>query len=303
MHQTTLSKLKTTMTQNIINHTKNKVNSSTDMCKRYVLYLFVMLIAVTVSAKPSLARSPSKYNINQSILGTGKMAVNNSAPENAEEFDEYDDEYETIAKQAGPRSIPDPWEKANRKAYKLNNKMDIIVVNNLIATYRKMPGIIKTGLTNTLFNISEPRNAFNFFLQKKPREGFASIWRCLINTTIGLGGTLDVANELGLEKQYNDFAKTLARYNAPPGPYIVIPFMGPASARNALGLCVDVFLDPLLYLAPMYVYRTEVTLTLIQAKNKMSDFEKMLRKNTLDPYVSLKSAFAQFIEEEQATQD
>src|SRR5690606_9502050 len=108
--------------------------------------------------------------------------------------------------------------------------------------YRQVtPDPIERGLDNAFRNLQEVRNLLNQLLQGKPVEAASDTARFLVNTTAGLAGFFDVASHMGLERHEEDFDQTLAVWGVPQGPYLVMPFFGPRSARGVAGFAVDAY--------------------------------------------------------------
>ena len=136
--------------------------------------------------------------------------------------------------------VYDPWEGYNRWMYDVNARVDRYVLTPVADTYtRFVPQFIRSGFRNLYLNYFEVSNLLNAMLQGRPVLAARVTGRLLINTTLGLGGVLDPAKELGLPRQREDFGQTLARSGVQPGPFLVLPLMGPSTLRDGTGLGVD----------------------------------------------------------------
>jgi phospholipid-binding lipoprotein MlaA len=134
----------------------------------------------------------------------------------------------------------DPLEGFNRRVYKFNAKFDKYVFLPVAKTYRAVtPDIVEGGVLHFFSNLSEVGTFFNSALQLKGKKAAITAGRFGANSTLGLLGTLDVAKKMHLPRQSEDFGQTLASYGLGPGPYLVIPFLGPSSLRDASGKIVD----------------------------------------------------------------
>ncbi len=144
-----------------------------------------------------------------------------------------------MAEDAG--AIPgDPWESFNRRMQAFNDGADRIVLKPLATGYRAvMPDPFERGVSNFFVNLGTPRVAINQLLQGKPKLAVADTGRFLINTTIGLGGILDAAGDMGLEAHDEDFGQTLAKWGVGSGPYLVLPIWGPSTLRDGFSDIVD----------------------------------------------------------------
>ncbi len=139
----------------------------------------------------------------------------------------------------------DPWENFNRGTHEFNNFFDKYLLSPLAKGYRIVfPKEVRVSFRNFLSNLSEPWTSINSVLQGDIKNTGNSIGRFLVNSTIGILGFFDVATQIGLEKQKEDFGQTLAVHGVEPGPYLVLPFLGPSTLRDALGKVVSFVGDP-----------------------------------------------------------
>ena len=134
----------------------------------------------------------------------------------------------------------DPWEGFNRGTHKFNDVLDRAVMKPVAQGYVKViPAFAREGVNNFYDNLEDINTSLQNFLQGKPKEGFSDAGRFLVNTVFGIFGLWDVATPLGLEKHYEDFGQTLGKWGVGPGPYLVLPFFGPSSLRDAPAKVVD----------------------------------------------------------------
>ena len=135
----------------------------------------------------------------------------------------------------------DPWEGMNRRIYNFNAIFDNVIFLPVVQAYEFVtPVVVQNGITNFFRNLTEITNLTNSLLQFKIEKAVITFGRICINTTVGIGGLIDVATiNDGLERQDEDFGQTLGFYGLGPGPYLVLPILGPSSARDAAGLAVD----------------------------------------------------------------
>ena len=139
----------------------------------------------------------------------------------------------------------DPWENLNRGTFAFNQTFDKYLLAPLAKGYRLIfPAEIRTGVRNFLSNLSEPWSSINSALQGDLKNTGNTLARFIINSTIGILGIFDVATEIGFEKQKEDFGQTLAVHGVGPGPYLVLPFLGPSTVRDALGKVTSLYADP-----------------------------------------------------------
>jgi len=135
----------------------------------------------------------------------------------------------------------DPWEPMNRRIYNFNAIFDNYVFLPVVQAYEfVLPGFAQTGITNFFNNLTEVTNLMNSLLQFKFVKAVNTVGRIVINTTVGLGGLIDMAKlNDGIEREDEDFGQTLGFYGLGPGPYLVLPILGPSNVRDTAGLAVD----------------------------------------------------------------
>lgn len=134
----------------------------------------------------------------------------------------------------------DPFEPFNRSVHNFNQKLDDAVLKPVATAYHdNLPSPVRTGVHNFFGNIEDAWSMVNSLLQLKVTDAIESFFRVTINTTIGMGGLLDWATEMRLEKNREDFGQTLGHYGMPPGPYLVLPVLGPSTVRDTAALPVD----------------------------------------------------------------
>jgi phospholipid-binding lipoprotein MlaA len=129
----------------------------------------------------------------------------------------------------------DPWESWNRSIFNFNDSLDAGLVKPITTAYTNfIPPLARTGVHNFFTNLTGFWTVINTTLQLKPQAALESFFRVTINSTMGLGGILDVASDMNLEHRTSDFGQTLGHYGVPPGPYLVIPFLGSSTLRDTL---------------------------------------------------------------------
>lgn len=134
----------------------------------------------------------------------------------------------------------DPWEGLNRSMYKFNYELDRFVLLPVVAGYETaVPDFARTGVSNFFGNLREIRTFYNCLLQAKGKKSLVTLGRFLTNSTIGIGGLFDPATAFGWRRENENFDSTLATWGVDTGPYLVLPVLGPNTARSAGGLAVD----------------------------------------------------------------
>lgn len=146
-----------------------------------------------------------------------------------------------IAMPVQAATVSDPLQPINRTTHEFNSVVDTLLVKPLALSYQKLvPRPVKTGVRNFFGNLNDVRVTFNDLLQLKFGQAAQDLGRFAINSTLGVGGLMDVADPaFGLEKNRQDFGMTLAHYGVESGPYVVLPLLGPSTVRDAFGLTVD----------------------------------------------------------------
>lgn len=187
----------------------------------------------------------------------------------------------------------DPWEKMNRQTTAFNDVVDQYFMEPVARGYRKVtPEPVREGISNVFSNLGEPRNFVNNALQGKGRSALASLYRLIINTVFGLGGIFDVAGSVaGVAEESTGFGTTLGVWGVPQGPYLVLPFVGPSSVRDAPGFVVDQVAYPLNYYCEEgWVYWTVSGVHAVSVRSELLPLTDTL-KNSVDPYVMTREAY------------
>ena len=195
---------------------------------------------------------------------------------------------------AGPVNPRDPFESFNRKALQFNEGVDAIVLKPVATIYRaKVPPIVRTGVSNFFGNLSDGWSFVNSALQFKFGNAAENFMRLNVNTFFGLGGILDIASDLNIERHREDFGQTLGRWGVPAGPYIMLPILGPSTLRDALAISIDRRGDPVHYVDP---FRDRYELYGLRAVNQRSNSLRVgtvLEEAALDKYTFIRDAHLQ----------
>jgi len=191
------------------------------------------------------------------------------------------------------RTESDPWEPMNRTLYSVNTTIDKVSLKPLAKGYEKVvPRTARTGVTNFMKNLVTPRSAVNNFLQGKPRAGFTELSRFLLNSTFGIGGLLDIATDTGIEARREDFGQTLAVWGVPSGPYVMLPFLGPAMLRDAVAWPVEIMSSLLYHYDNSSVRDKLYILRSIELRERLFAVDRLL-DDSKDPYITLRESFLQ----------
>ena len=188
--------------------------------------------------------------------------------------------------------VNDPFEEINRKTYAFNEKLDEILVKPIAETYSKAPPKIKNGVTNFFNNLEEVDTFINQLLQGKPKKSLNDLTRFIINTTIGIGGFIDVASKMGLQRHEEDFGQTLAVWGVSEGPYIMLPFLGPSTLRDTVSRPVSSFLSVSFHMTETDVNIALKSIDALETRERLLDVESLLSG---DKYSFVKDAYIQSI--------
>ncbi len=184
----------------------------------------------------------------------------------------------------------DPYEGINRKIYSFNDSVDSYVAKPIADVYRFItPQFMQTGVSNFFNNLKNINVVINDTLQAKFGQAAQDTGRLALNTTLGLGGLFDVAKHVGFEQNDEDFEQTLAVWGVPQGSYLVLPFMGPTTARGIPGSVFDTATNPTTYVGwpVQLVY-------MLNARANAEGALKFIDEAALDPYVFTRESFLQW---------
>ena len=159
----------------------------------------------------------------------------------------------------------DPLERINRFTYGFNARFDEHVFLPVANGYRRVPGPIRAGVHNFFRNLSEVTSTINYGLQWRLGNGARSLGRFVINSTIGIGGLFDVATKLKLSNEQTGFSATLSTWGVHPGPYLVIPLLGPSTFRDGFGFMADYGIEYGVNVANLYRGNKTYPLGLVNA--------------------------------------
>lgn len=185
----------------------------------------------------------------------------------------------------------DPMESFNRTMWDFNwDVLDAYILRPVTIAYvTVMPDFARSGLMNAALNLEEPGNFFNNILQGKFGEGMDSLARFVLNSTVGLLGTIDVASKIGIERQEEEFGEVMGVWGAGTGPYLMIPAMGPSDARNLSGDIVDGMYYPMAILNTNFSIARFVVKGLENRAALISQEPQL--EQSLDPYAFVKNAY------------
>jgi phospholipid-binding lipoprotein MlaA len=194
----------------------------------------------------------------------------------------------------GAHDPSDPWEGLNRKTYAFNDALDRAVLKPAAKGYVNVTTpFVRARVSSFFANLADINTGLNDVLQGKLPYAINDFGRIVVNTTFGVGGLWDVASGLGVDKRDEDFGQTLGWWGVPPGPYFVIPLLGPSTARDAPARIVD----------PQYFYSRAIDdsalawglwgLDVVQTRAQLLKASNVLEQAALDPYLFVRDAWLQ----------
>lgn len=188
----------------------------------------------------------------------------------------------------------DPLEKFNRGVAEFNDGVDAVVLKPAATAYRNvLPPRVRTGVSNFVGNLTDGWSAVNSALQLKIGDAAENFMRVNVNTVLGLGGLIDIASELNIERHREDFGQTLGRWGVPAGPYLVLPLLGPSTVRDTVALPVDGVGDPLGKVAPIPARNSLYALRLVNARSNLLRAGAVLDSAAIDKYSFTRDAYLQ----------
>lgn len=188
----------------------------------------------------------------------------------------------------------DPFERFNRNMMAFNDGVDRVALKPAATVYQTVvPPLARTGVSNFFGNLGDAWSAVNSALQFKFGDAAENFMRLNVNTFFGLGGILDIASELNIERHKEDLGQTLGRWGVPAGPYLVIPLVGPSTLRDAIALPFDRRADPLAQVDPWGTRYSLYTLRVIDARSNLLRVGTVIDEAALDRYTFTRDAHLQ----------
>lgn len=198
-----------------------------------------------------------------------------------------------LSDEVGETGDGDPLEGLNRYFLELNNALDLLIFRQFAEAYRLVvPDGVKRSVTNFVRFAKTPVILANDLLQGDLERAQITTSRFVVNAVIG-AGFFDVASDSGLPYHEEDFGQTLAVHGVDSGPYIVLPLLGPSTARDGAGQVVDILLDPLTYVLPFAASAGRTGGEAVEARERNLDTLDEIRRDALDEYARIRSLWQQ----------
>lgn len=190
--------------------------------------------------------------------------------------------------------VRDPWEPMNRRVYQFNDAVDTMAIKPAAEIYAKvLPSFVRTGIHNFLGNLSDVWSMANSAMQLKGQATAETFMRINVNTFLGLGGLLDVASEMRLEKRKEDFGQTLGYWGVKPGPYLVLPLLGPSTLRDTLATSVDFKGEPSRIFTDEATRNSLSVTRVLDVRADLLNTVDVIKAASLDPYTFVRDGYLQ----------
>jgi phospholipid-binding lipoprotein MlaA len=188
----------------------------------------------------------------------------------------------------------DPFEDINRTVYGFNETVDDNLLEPVSRAYKDhVPEVAQDGVSNFFSNLRDVSTLANQILQFKPVESIETLGRILVNSTIGLGGLFDVASDMGLTTDDEDFGQTMGVWGVEEGPYVVLPLLGPSTVRDGAGLFVDTTSDAnMIDKTEGIGFISSSAINIIDKRVELLPVTDMLDLSD-DPYTMMRSSYLQ----------
>jgi len=188
----------------------------------------------------------------------------------------------------------DEAEPFNRTVFDVNMALDKAILKPIAFVYKEgVPMEGRQAVGSFLSNLRTPVIFANDLMQGEWDRAWTTLVRFAANSTFGIGGLVDVAQDMGFQKHDEDFGQTLAVWGVQEGPYLMLPLFGPSNPRDAVGRVVDMVLDPLTWYAPDWASYSRFGLTAVHSRAEHYDELNDLEKSSLDFYAAIRSLYRQ----------
>jgi phospholipid-binding lipoprotein MlaA len=274
---------------------------------KYIILFFISFLVMSLSCYAQEVQDQTKTEIAKTVPTNTTKTVQTSTAEtaqtkttepndyiNEDDLNDYINGDEDVD-QAVLATQKDPYEKLNRTIFKFNETIDDAFIKPIAKTYNAlMPRPLNTAIHNAFNNLSEMPTVVNDLLQFNFYQATSDGWRFAVNTTVGIGGALDVAEKIDLARHYEDVGLTLAKWGWADSNYFVIPFLGPSTIRDTICLVPYYYMTIFPYIHPWWPKRYLLLgLRYIDIRAHLLRFERVYEEIAIDPYVFMRSAYLQ----------
>ncbi|NOY63544.1 MAG: VacJ family lipoprotein [Gammaproteobacteria bacterium] len=255
----------------------------------------LFFLAVACVCLPPIA-SAQHIDASHIQLAALEQVANESA-----QLDIDDDEFDALFDDAfddevgdNQLAVADPMEPFNRAMFWFNDRLYFYLFKPVAKAYRVVPEPARVSVSNFFSNLATPIRFLNALFQLKFKDAGVELTRFTVNSTVGILGLFDPAKDMGFTRKDEDFGQTLGEYGVGPGFYIVLPFFGPSSARDGIGMLVDGYADPVLYgTDDALEYLAVKAVDSVNALSIDKDTYDAIVKESLDPYLFVRDAYIQ----------
>lgn len=218
---------------------------------------------------------------------TDAAAASQAATEEEDDLFLFEDEEEL--------DVWDPIEPVNRGIFWVNDKLYFYLMKPVARGYRRVPEPWRVSVKNFFSNLATPIRFINSGLQGKFSDAGNELTRFIVNTTIGIGGFFDTAKDhFNVRMKDEDTGQTFGHYGLGPGPYLVLPILGPSNLRDGIGLFIDSRMDLLYYISEGRKYYGLKAYDKVNDLSLDKDTYEGIKKDALDPYLFVRDAFLQY---------
>lgn len=188
----------------------------------------------------------------------------------------------------------DPWESMNRSIYNFNDVVDTVAVKPVTQMYvNVVPSLVRTGLHNVVSNLGDVWSMANSVMQLKGQHAAESFMRVSVNTVFGLGGVLDIATEMRIERHKEDFGQTLGFWGVKPGLYMVLPILGPSTVRDSLAFPADYQGNVARQFSDQATRNSLTAVRVVDVRASLLKTVDTVKEAALDPYTFVRDAYLQ----------
>jgi phospholipid-binding lipoprotein MlaA len=196
------------------------------------------------------------------------------------------------------KEINDPFEPTNRALFAVHEAIDKAVLEPIAIAYRDvLPQPVRSGIRNLLGNLRTPTILTGDLLQGNLERARKTLGRFIVNSTVGVGGIVDVARSYDVHGHSEDMGQTLAVWGVGEGFYMFIPLLGPSSPRDLVGFGTDIVINPFTWIGQGQILDawnyTRLGMTIVDTREALLEPIDAVRKTSLDPYATLRSAYRQ----------